>query len=148
MLDIKWILKFFDPEYITLYLYGILLAALIPFMDCIFILWAVHYTGEYIFLAILAALSLGGFFLSRHLLKKNLGAIKNQCEVHEYSDYDYNMLPGTFLVSFFLIMPGSLSFLAALLLCIPALRYRFGRWISKFLHIDWQEIHAFINILD
>ncbi len=148
MLDIKCILKFLDFEYAVLYLYAVLMVALIPFLDCIIILWAVHYTGEYLFIAILAAMSLGGFFFSRTLLKKNLMAIKLDYKSSEYSDYNYSKLPGTLLISFFLIMPGCLSFLTALILSQTRIHYKTGRWISRFLKIDWQEIHEFIIIMD
>ena len=58
------------------------------------------------------------------------------------------MFPGTLLVAFFLIMPGILGTVTALIVSIPALRFRLGGYLTKVLKIDWKEIHEFINIIE
>ncbi len=148
MLNVKMIIRILNPEYTVRYLYFLLMAAFIPFMDCYFIILSVRYVGEYLFLALLIAFSLTGFFISLFLVKKNLFIIRANTANHFFSEYYYNMLPGTLFVSFFLIMPGIFGTLIALILCIPYLRNKFGSFISSFLKIDWKEIHEFINVID
>jgi UPF0716 family protein affecting phage T7 exclusion len=148
MLDVKMIIRVLNPHYTVRYLYFLLLAALVPFMDCYFILLIAHNIGEYLFLAMLISFSLIGFFLSMFLVKRNLFIIRTNTANHYFSEYYYNMLAGTLFVSFFLIMPGILGSIIALILCIPFLRYKSGKIISSFLKIDWKEIHEFINVID
>ena len=148
MLNVKMIIRILNPEYTVRYLYFLLLAAVVPFLDCYFILLSARQMGEYLFLAVLIAFSLAGFFLSLLIVKKNLFIIRTNTANHYFSEYYYNMFPGTLFVSFFLIMPGIFSTLIALIICIPYIRYKFGSFISSFLKIDWKEIHEFINVID
>ncbi|MDC7239892.1 MAG: FxsA family protein [Spirochaetales bacterium] len=148
MINIKVLHEILNPENSIRYLYIILAASLIPFADILLIIMAAVHTGKYLFLAVIIAFTLTGFMISRWIVKKNLGIIRNNLENHFYSDFYYNMFPGTLMVSFFLIMPGIIGTAAALIISIPRLRYRLGRYLSKVLKIDWKEIHEFINIIE
>jgi len=148
MLNLRLILKFLETEYMVRCLYFLLLIAIIPFFDCFIILLTARYLGEYLFLSILLAGSLAGFLFSVHLIRKNLRIIHTNTENHYFSEYYYNMLPGTFLISFFYIMPGILGSIIAMILTIPVLRFKTGTVVSGFLKVDWKEIHEVINIID
>lgn len=148
MLNIKVLYEILNPEHTVRYLYILLLMALIPLLDCFLILMTASYIGEYLFLSILIALSLGGFYMSRFLMVKNLRIIRSNTENNFYSEYYYTMLPGTIFVSIFLIMPGIIGTLAALILSLPFLRQKAGRYITQVLRIEWKEIHEFINVVE
>jgi len=148
MLNVKLLIKFLDTEYMVRYLYFILLVGIIPFVDCYIILITARYLGEYLFLSILSAGSLAGFFVSKYMVRKNLKIIHMNTLNHYFSEYYYNMLPGTFFISFFYILPGILGTVIAGILSIPLLRYKTGKAISGFLKVDWKEIHEVVNIID
>jgi len=82
------------------------------------------------------------------MIRKNLRIIHLNTQNHYFSEYYYSMLPGTYFVSFFFIMPGLLGSIIAAMLSIPVLRYKAGSAISRFLRIDWKEIHEVLNIID
>jgi UPF0716 family protein affecting phage T7 exclusion len=148
MLNINVLYEILNPEHTVRYLYVLLLVALIPLLDCYIILMTASYIGEYLFLAVLIALSLGGFYMSRHMIIKNLKIIRSNTENHYFSEYYYSMFPGTILTAIFLIMPGILGTIVALILSIPSLRYRTGRYLSNLMRIDWKEVHEFINVVE
>lgn len=148
MLNVKVLIKILNPDYTVRYLYFLLLMALIPFLDCYLILLTARYLGEYLFMAILGAFSLSGFFFSIYMIKKNLKIISANTHNNYFSEYFYHMFPGTLFVSFFLIMPGVISTILALMLSIPYLRYKTGYIITNYLKIEWKEIHEFINVIE
>ncbi|MDC7233261.1 MAG: FxsA family protein [Spirochaetales bacterium] len=148
MLNIKVLYDILNPENTVRYLYFLLLAALIPLLDCYLIILLATLTGKYLFMAILFVLSILGFYMARHMIKKNLRIIRNNTENHYYSEYYYFLFPGTVLVSIFLIMPGIIGKAVALIVSIPEIRHRCGKLISRFLRIEWKEIHEFINVIE
>lgn len=148
MLSIKVLYEILNPEHTVRCLYILLLTALIPLLDSYLILMTASYIGEYLFLAVLIALSLGGFYMSRHMIIKNLRIIRSNTDNHYYSEYYYSMFPGTVLTAVFLIMPGIIGTIVALILSIPSLRHRTGRFLSNLLRIDWKEVHEFINVVE
>lgn len=148
MLNIKILLKILDTENTVRYLYILLLSAVIPLLDIYLIIMTVSFIGKYLFFAVILALSLAGFYMSRHMVIKNLRIIRSNTENHYYSEYYYSMFPGTVFVSIFLIMPGIIGTIVALLISIPALRYKTGKYISNVMGIEWKEIHEFINIVE
>ncbi len=148
MINIKVLYEILNPQNSLRYLYIILAAAIIPFADILLILLTASYIGKFLFLSILIAFTLFGFIISRFIVLKNLGIIRNNLENHYYSEFYYTMFPGTLLVAFFLIMPGILGTVTALIVSIPALRFRLGGYLTKVLKIDWKEIHEFINIIE
>jgi hypothetical protein len=89
MLNVKIILRILNPENTVRYLYFLFLTAFIPFLDCYIILLTARYMGEYLFLALLIAFSLAGFFLSIYIVKKNLFIIRTNTENHYFSEYYY-----------------------------------------------------------
>ena len=148
MLNIKVLYEILNPEHTVRYLYILLLTALIPLLDCYLIIMTASFIGKYLFLAVLIAFSLGGFYMSRHMIIKNLRIIRSNTDNHYYSEYYYSMFPGTVFVSIFLIMPGIIGTVVALIISIPSLRYRAGSSLSNFLRIEWKEIHEFINVVE
>lgn len=148
MLNIKVLYEILNPVHTVRYLYFLLLAALIPLLDSYLILMTASFIGEYLFLAILIALSLGGFYMSRHMIIKNLKIIRSNTENHYYSEYYYSMFPGTILTAIFLIMPGIIGTIVALILSIPSFRFKIGHYLSSFMRIDWKEVHEFINVVE
>lgn len=148
MLNIKVLLEILNPENTVRYLYILLLSAMIPLLDIYLIIMTATFIGKYLFFAVTIALSLCGFYMSRFMVTKNLRIIQNNTENHYYSEYYYSMFPGTLFVAVFLIMPGIIGTIVALIISIPPLRYKMGKSLSNFMRIEWKEIHEFINILE
>ena len=148
MLDVKILLKLMNPDYTVRFLYMILFAAFVPLLDFILIIMVSRYLGEYLFLAILTILSLGGFFISKGLLRKNLEIIQINTDNNYYSEFYYNTIPAVFFIAFLLIFPGIIGTLIGLVLALPYLRHKIGLFISNYLKIEWKEIHEFLNVID
>ncbi len=148
MLDIKILLKVLNPDYTVKFLYIILFAAFVPFLDFILIIMVSRYLGEYLFLAALTALSLVGFFISKRMLRKNLEIIRINTENNYYSEFYYNTIPSVLFISFLLILPGIIGTLIGLVLILPFFRQKLGKSISNYLKIEWKEIHEFLNVID
>jgi len=148
MLNIKVLFNILNPENTVRYLYILLLSAVIPLLDIYLIIMTASFIGKYLFFAVIIAFSLAGFFISKHLVIKNLRIIRSNTENHYYSEYYYSMFPGTIFVSIFLIMPGIIGTIVALIISIPALRYKTGNYISNIMGIEWKEIHEFINVVE
>ena len=148
MLDVKILLKLLNPEYTVRFLYIILFAAFIPMLDFILVIMISRYLGEYLFMAVLAAFSLGGFFISRAMLRKNLEIIRINTDNNYYSEFYYNTIPAVFFIALLLILPGIIGTLIGLVLTLPYLRHKIGRYISGYLKIEWKEIHEFLNVID
>ena len=148
MLDVKILLKLLNPGYTVKFLYIILFAAFVPLLDFILIIMVSRYLGEYLFLAILTALSLAGFFISRAMLRKNLEIIKVNTDNNYYSEFYYNTIPAVFFIALLLILPGIIGSLIGLILMLPYIRHKIGSFISNYLKIEWKEIHEFLNVID
>lgn len=148
MLNLKILLSILDVKVISKFLYLFLLMSLIPMLDCYLIILISRLMGEYLFISILLVLSLAGFFLARIMCRRNLLIIENNTKQHYYSEYYYNMYPGTLFISILLILPGFLATFIALICSLPIIRYKIGSSLSSYLKIDWKEIHEIINIID
>jgi len=148
MLNLKILIRILEPDFTKKILYLILILAMIPIMDSILIINFSYLMGEYLFLAILLLMSLGGFIFSLNMLKKTHEKLKQNLHDNIFNMKDYNSLPGTLTVSFLLIMPGVISTIIGLIFSIPIFRTALGRRISLILRVDWKEIHEYLNIID
>ncbi len=148
MLNLKVLINILQPEFTRNFLYFLLLVSFIPVLDCILILNLAYLIGNYLFLAILMALSFFGFFLSRRIIRKIQQQIHEDLKSNIMVLDHYLSLPGSLAVSFILIMPGILSSLIGFICSIPFLRTKLGAYLSRILKIDWKEIHEYMNIID
>lgn len=148
MLNLKILIKIFQPAFVKRLLSFLLTLAIVPLADCILIIRSADLLGEYLFIALLALLSLAGFVFSFKTLERAVLAINRNLETNVFSEEAYSLLPGGFLAAYLLIMPGIVSTLVGIILSCPPLRRRTGRALSRFLRIDWKEIHEYMNIID
>ena len=148
MLNLKVLINILKPETMKKTLYILLFLCLIPILDCILIINLAQLLGKYLFLAIIVFFSLIGFFFSQKMIEKVLNQIQLNLKNNIMSEKDYYFLPGSFSVSFLLIMPGIISTFIGLFTVIPGIRTNIGLKISEYLKIDWKEIHEYLNIID
>ena len=148
MLNLKILIRILQPEFTKKILHILLILALIPILDSFLIIRMAQLLGEYLFLAILMAISLSGFFFSGIMINKTLKQIDENLNNNVLSVKNYQKLPGTLVVSFLLIIPGIISTLIGCFLSFSYFRTRIGGRISNSLKIDWKEIHEYLNIID
>ena len=148
MLNLKILIRILQPEFTKKILHILLILALIPIIDSFLIIRMAGILGEYLFLAILMAISLSGFFFSGIMIKETLKQIDENLKNNILSVRNYQKLPGTLVVSFLLIIPGIISTLIGCFLSFSYFRIKIGGGISNCLRIDWKEIHEYLNIID
>ena len=148
MLNLKILIRILQPEFTRKILHILLILALIPLLDCFLIIRMAQILGVYLFLAILMAISLSGFFFSGIMINKTLKQIDENLKSNILSVKNYQKLPGTLVISFLLIIPGLVSTLIGCFLSFSYFRTIIGRRVSNCLRIDWKEIHEYLNIID
>ncbi len=148
MLNLKILIRILQPEFTRKILHILLILALIPLLDCFLIIRMAQILGVYLFLAILMAISLSGFFFSGIMINKTLKQIDENLKSNILSVKNYQKLPGTLVISFLLIIPGLVSTLIGCFFSFSYFRTIIGRRVSNCLRIDWKEIHEYLNIID
>ena len=148
MLNIKILLKFFDLNFIKKNFLLMLLLALVPMGELLFILYLGEHFGRYFVLALAVATGLFGFFLSLGLIKRTIVRIKVKIKNDVYPYQEFIGLAGAFIAGALLIIPGFFTDAAGVLIILPGMRRVAGIVIISKMEIKLKELYEYLKLYE
>ena len=148
MLYGKILLQLFDFRFLLKYFLCLLLLALLPFGDMVFLLLLGEFAGRYLVFA--AAISTGfiGFFLALFLIQRQIRKVRALVKQGADPYRGISTLAGDIIGSLFLLFPGFITDAVGLIILLPLFREFVGRLTIRRLGIPVKELNEFLKLYD
>lgn len=148
MLEIRHLIRFFDTGFILKIFFLFLLFSLLPVGEMFFIIYLDSYVNTYLLVASIMILSFLGFILSYIRICFILNKIKKDISEGIYPEKRFMQLAGSFAASFFLILPGFISFLTGIFILFPGINRRVGKLVNSSSSSKTKELYEYLKLYD
>ncbi len=148
MFNIKTLLRFFDFSFVKKNLLLVLLFALIPFGELLFILYVGEQLGRYLVFAMAVSTGLIGYFMSLNLIRKMIKGIRSKIKKDIYPGGELLGLAGAVFASLMVITPGFITDIFGLLIFVPGIRRAVGSIIVFRFEIQLKELYEYLKLYE
>lgn len=149
MFSIEFLLKLLNRDKISKYIYSILLVSLLTIVDFFTLFVFSEMIGIYLYLAIIATISLLGVFILVNIIKEQIIILEKKHANAIFPKDEFNHITALFITSILVVFPGIISSLLGLIIIlIPQLRLLIGRSLSKRLKLDWNAVYEYKEIFN
>ena len=147
MFNTDFLLKLINKEKASKYIYTLLLISLTSIFEFIMLFYFSKMMGLYLYMAIIASLSLLGVFLTISMIKKQITILEKKHRNGVYPENEFYCITTLFFASIFIIFPGGItSFIGLGLISVPYFRILIGRTLSRSLQLDWNSVYEYKEI--
>jgi len=148
MLEIQGLIKFFDTGFVLRLFILILLFSLFPLGEIYLLVNASDFLNIYVLTSVVMLLSFTGFVIGYLKVRGILKYIKREITNGTYPEHEFHALIGSFAASVLLIFPGVASFIAGLLIMMPVLTAKTGRFLSGRSSHKMKEVYEYLKLYD
>ncbi len=146
MINMRFLLKFFDFTFLVKFFFLALLFSLIPLCEIYLLLYVGRMWGGYFTIAVSASSGLIGVFLALKEVHILLGRIKTKIQAGNFPAEDFSSLAGVLVGSVLLIIPGFITDALGLLFLLPGFRKLVGRVVVAHLGNRLQEAYEYLKL--
>lgn len=146
MFSTEFLLKLLNREKVSQYIYTLLFISLITLADFFTLFIFSEMLGLYLYLGIIASLSLIGIVLVIKLIKKTIQSLEEKHDRGIYPKEDFLKITGLFIASILVVFPGIISTTIGFIIFIPYFRHLIGRILSNSLKLDWYAVYEYKEI--
>ncbi|MGL1893780.1 MAG: FxsA family protein [Spirochaetaceae bacterium] len=143
MLSTEFLLKLLNRDNISRYIYTILFLSLITIFDFFALFILGKMVGIYLYLAVIASLSLFGVMIVIKLLKRTISRLEDKHDIGVFPENEFYKITGLFFCSFLIIFPGIISSFIGFILILPTFVQLIGRILTKSLKLDWYAVYEY-----
>ena len=145
MYNVKLALQLLEKKNLYKLITAFALFGLLPLFDFYCILRFGYLIGNYMALALVCLLSFAGLMVSFKILSVILDEIDQKQKRGLFPEDDFNALLGSIFAVFLIALPGITGTVLGAIILIPGIRSLFGRIISGWLGVDWQDLYEYMK---
>ncbi len=148
MLDVRWLLKLFEKDFIIKVLFLMLLYSILPLAEIFIFLKLGVVLGNYLTLAFAASTGLIGVLVAVREFSVNLEGIKRKVKNGDYPGKEFANLIGVVIGAIFLLTPGFITDFMGFLLFVPGIRGLIGNFIAKRMEVRLKEVYEYLKLYE
>ncbi len=148
MLDVRWLLKLFEKDFIIKVLFLMLLYSILPLAEIFIFLKLGVALGNYLTLAFAASTGLIGVLVAVREFSVNLEGIKRKVKNGDYPGKEFANLIGVVIGAIFLLTPGFITDFMGFLLFVPGIRGLIGNFIAKRMEVRLKEVYEYLKLYE
>jgi UPF0716 protein FxsA len=141
MTHVRLLLRFRDGDFLFRTLLILLAFALIPLAEIFLFVLLGNVIGNYLVLAIAAVVGMIGGFITLSQARRTEARLREAIRAGGWPGRELTDLAGYLAAGALLITPGFITDLAGILLLIPGLRIRVGRFLAAKLETRFKEFY-------
>ncbi len=148
MVNMRFILRFFDSAFIVKLLLLALLYSLVPLAEIFLLIYLGGMIGNYFTLALAAFTGLAGMLIALLEFQKNLAVLKWKTKQGIFPKSEFITLAGVLAGGLLLLTPGFITDFFGFLLFIPVIRNSLGHLLVNKTQTGLKELYEYLKLYD
>lgn len=144
----RFLVRFFDRDFVVRVLFLALLYALLPLAEIVLILFVADVMGKYLTLALAAATGLLGVLVATRQLRGLLETARAKIREGVYPGPEFADIAGIMVGSLLLVTPGFITDAMGLVMFVPAVRKSVGGLITHRFERRLTEVYEYLRLYD